>query len=256
LELIGDIARKTHEAGVLAIEAEKSRLAAEIAADTGLFSVPRVVRFDPAASHLDFERVPQLTQFSELVGRGGPEAMTIAERAGRALAIVHKRLKLDATMRIPLPARWRSEGEDDVFIHGDFTANNLCIDERSGQLVIVDWSTAAYLGNVATVGPRSFDVAWFVRHLQMSPPWDQTFSWPGRAVCDALIRAYVDEYGSPLDAATWRQQQRLIKAMARWGAAYRIIGTPKRSQPIRWLGQIVRYCVWRAYRPPAECLSG
>jgi tRNA A-37 threonylcarbamoyl transferase component Bud32 len=146
-------------------------------------------------------------------------------------------------------------GRDVVFLHGDLTSNNICIDENDMELVIVDWSASPLVGRVPTCGPRGFDVIYFVRHLHMSAPWARTLTWPADALSDRFIRAYVDSYGAPLDGDTWQRQREEISGYARQAVQKKLRRTSLLGRPGKALLQNALYRSWRAYRPPPESLS-
>lgn len=250
MEFIGEIGRKIGDATLLAVEAEKSRRAAQIGLESGLFRVPEVVNFDQDAGILEFEYVRNLITFSDMVTRALPAHEELAERAGRALARIHQQLCLDDLMRIPLPQEWTGDHEGDVFLHGDFTANNVCVDEKNMELVIVDWSAAPFVGRMATIGPGLFDVICFARHLIMGAPWAKTLKWPGTSLCDLFILGYVDDNGAPIDHAIWQRYQKEMMKFSRCTIRDRLHHTSLLSKPGKALCQLALYQAWRSYRPP------
>ena len=61
-------------------------------------------------------------------------------------------------MEKSLPGKWVTGDEARGFLHGDFTLANVCVEETTDRVVIVDWSAAPILGEAVTVGPVYFDV--------------------------------------------------------------------------------------------------
>lgn len=172
-ELRADRVVKRRPPAMIAVEAEKTRRAAEIGARTGLFRVPAVIAADPEGGTLETERIDDLVRLHEILVRGG-ETSALLESVGRALAAIHEQLELPEAMRVPLPEPWSApEAGPMVAIHGDFNTLNLFVRGGTGELVITDWETSfqAHLlrdpapHELPTIGPRYFDLAWFVASL-------------------------------------------------------------------------------------------
>ena len=255
MELVGDIARKTGDPAILAIEAEKTRRAAEIGRHSGLFRVPAVLDFDAEAGRLDCERIPDLVNFSEFALRDRDAAGEIAERAGHAIARVHATLELPDAMRIPLPAEWTFGDADPVCLHGDLTSNNVCVDRSTGGLVLVDWSAAPAVGRQATTGPRCFDVLFFVRHVLLGAPSRFAFGWPGPALCDRFVAGYVAGAGSPLSRASWAAYEAKLDDGVSEMLGRRVAVGSRLARPFKALAQRRLRASWRAYSPPAGSLA-
>jgi hypothetical protein len=198
MQFVGNVARKTGDPTALALEAEKSRRAAIIGQETGLFYVPEVIRFDPVTSTLETERIHHLQSLLDLVVQRDPQIDVLCRRAGQALANVHASLQLpDELTKLPFP----SSGEasiDNVVLHGDFNGANVCYDRRHDRLVIVDWSMAPGLPGIGTVGPRYLDIMWFVGFFFLQP-WP-SLGWRPRRWQRSTIMGYASEAGSHFDA--------------------------------------------------------
>src|SRR5690349_4972496 len=136
MQLLGEIARKHGDPAALALEAEKTSLAAAIGAETGLFRVPAVVDFDAANGVLDTVQIKGLTTFVELISARRTDLPELFERVGIALGAVHARLILPPHLKTPLTYSPDGSGVgDDVFVHGDFNGANVCYDSRSDEIV-------------------------------------------------------------------------------------------------------------------------
>jgi hypothetical protein len=172
-EVLADRVRKRRPAALIAVEAEKTARAAAIGAATGLFRVPSVLTADPALGILETECFDDLVQLHDVLLQDENADASIAA-AGRSLAAIHERLVLPASMRVSLPAPYAApELGVDVALHGDFNTLNLFLRGGNGELVITDWETSYQAhrltdpapDEVPTVGPRYFDLAWFVGSL-------------------------------------------------------------------------------------------
>jgi tRNA A-37 threonylcarbamoyl transferase component Bud32 len=257
MEFLGDIARKSGDASLLRVEAEKSRLAALVGSNSGLFRVPNILQFDEKSGTLDFERIRSLVTFSSFVSQNFADSnvVELTARAGRALARIHLDLRLNDAMQHPLPNDWMTSLAENVFIHGDLTANNICVDESDMSLVVVDWSAAPMVGRRATLGPRGFDVICFVRHLHFAAPWAKTLNWPAPSLSDCFMRSYVEEYGTPLDASTWRQHQLEMNRISTEAVEAIVQAAPISVRHAKALAQKLLLRRWLRYSPPAECLT-
>jgi aminoglycoside phosphotransferase (APT) family kinase protein len=116
------------------------------------------------------------------------------KKAGQALAVIHDKLVLPEQMKHELPAEWLACPGDNVFIHGDFAGFNLCFDESADQLVILDWSSAPLLENVATYGSKFFDIIWFVIFIFYGAPRRCFFNWDAPAMANAFLAGYAEKH--------------------------------------------------------------
>ncbi len=192
MELSGDVARKRGPADRLALEAAKTRAAASVAARSGRFHVPAVVRYDAAEGVLETERVHGFVSLMQLVLRRDPRLTAVCERVGRAVATVHAELRLADDLRIPLPARLAGEPADDCVLHGDLNGSNVGYDPDTDRVVIVDWSAAPALGEAATVGSRYFDIVWFALFFFRFRPGRALTGWSPERWAGAFLAGYAD----------------------------------------------------------------
>lgn len=193
MEFVGDIARKQGEPSLLAVEAAKVSRALEIGKNSGLFRVPRVVNFDAEAGVLEFERVRELSTLLDLAVRKDARLPGLLEKAGRALAVVHEELTLPEEMKLALPSAWMCRAGENVCIHGDFACINVCVDESSDELVILDWSAAPMVGRTPTFGGRYFDIVLFVNSLFHGVPCRKVLSWNAAGMAELFLKGYAEE---------------------------------------------------------------
>jgi len=191
MEFIGDVARKKGSGSLLATEATKTKLAAEIGRASSLFYVPQVLNFDRDKGVLELERLSGLVTLLQLAIDKDARLVELSERAGAALAVIHEQLVLPDEMKHELPPEWMDGSDKNVFIHGDFACINLCLHEPSGRLVILDWSTAPIMGRTPTFGSRYFDVLWFVGCAFRGAPGRRIFSWNAEKMADTFFKGYV-----------------------------------------------------------------
>jgi hypothetical protein len=192
MQLVGDIARKAGESSLLAVEAAKAFRAFEIGRESGLFSVPRVTKFDAEAGVLEFERLSDLVTLLDLAIHEDQRLPGLLKTTGQALAVVHKELVLPEEMKHKLPAEWMAPAGENVFIHGDFACINVCFHEPSDALVILDWSAAPRVGRTPTFGSRFFDVLLFVSSIFHGVPWQKALSWNAKEMAGIFLRGYAE----------------------------------------------------------------
>jgi len=248
MEFVGNIARKTGEPSLLAVEIAKTQKAAEIGKECGLFYVPKVVNFDAEAGIIEFEHLSGLITLFELAIRKDPRLFELLEKTGQALVAIHEKLVLPADMKINLPDEWMDDA-DNVFIHGDFTGENVCFDKSANRLVILDWSAAPLLGRRVTFGVRYFDIIWFAYYLFYCMPAKNITRWNACRMVDKFLDGYASSNAHDLSVSKFRHfmypmyqlQKRLV-----WQQAFRH-PWPKNVAFIALQAWI--YFRWRAYRP-------
>lgn len=150
------------------IEVAKLRAAAQIGLESGLFTVPRVLVAESGADSYEMERIDGLVGIRR-VDATHTRRLLLMERTGRALAAIHARLSLPVDMTIDLPKQVAGGEEGAVYLHGDFSGENVCV-LASDDLVILDWQATPKLGGQATRGTPYFDLAWFIGNLYRRPP--------------------------------------------------------------------------------------
>jgi hypothetical protein len=248
MQIVGQIIRKTGEQEALAIEAAKASRAFEIGKHCGLFYVPKIVDFDAKAGVLEFERLDGLVTLLDMAAHKDHRLFELLKKAGQALSVIHEKLVLPENMKHKLPAEWMACLGENVFIHGDFAGFNLCFDESAGRLVILDWSSAPLLGNVATYGSRFFDIIWLVIFIFYGAPRRCLFNWDAPAMADAFLAGYAERHPEifqrlsgdfkPLMRRYYRKTVRYLAKQRPWYKAARYL-----------LYQLLIYPRFACYRP-------
>lgn len=165
------------------IEREKSIAARKLSVITRAFVVPPVVAStrDSTTWTRVFDIVP-LRQ--ELSTRHRPE---LARRVGRALGLVHSRLKLPDNLRETASAPW---GSSSVPVHGDFGLKNVQYQTTTNEIVILDWATAAWLGPSVAYAHPHLDVAVFLNDLYYQRPLDPRGVQQVSEIANAFLSGY------------------------------------------------------------------
>jgi len=205
--------RKTDDAGVLEIEAEKGILAAAIGRATGLFYVPEVLQYCADQGILETEWIDGLESLNCVALQRDPKMGELCYRSGAALAAIHKHLRLPEKLKIRLPETTPTNSYAEVFVHGDYTGDNVCYDRKNDRLVIVDWSSAPLFGGKATFGPRYFDLIWFGHFFFCSRPARWMGIWGDDIWYQSLIRGYGSASCSGLSAEEFNDYRREVEPL-------------------------------------------
>lgn len=189
---------KTAAPRLMHIEVEKTRRAHQIASTCELFRVPEVLDYDELAGTAIFERIQGIAPIERTVP-WGKQYETIARDLGTSLAIIHRELALPDEFRLPLPDAFVLE-HNEVFIHGDLTVDNVCVDLARTQIVILDWQMTPLYGGHATYGTRYFDVLWFIGTMLNRPKTSFLFGNPVAPVARIFMESYFEEAGLANDS--------------------------------------------------------
>ena len=173
---------------LMRVEVEKCRRAFEIGRDCKLFRVPQVLDYDNSNGVAVFERIDGIKPIINAVSWGN-EYSALAEILGSSLAIIHEKLTLPNEMIVPLPSQLTFPGCD-VFIHGDLSVYNVCVEKHWPPIVILDWQMTSMHGGQATYGTRYFDLMWFIYNLLYRPTIRYLFGNPVSPVSRKFLEAY------------------------------------------------------------------
>jgi tRNA A-37 threonylcarbamoyl transferase component Bud32 len=188
---------KTAAPVLMRVEVEKTRKAAEIGRDCGLFRVPKILDYDENRGIAVFERL-DIKPLSKTIG-WGEQRRILAGWLGTSLAIIHREMVLPDDMCVPLPDEFVSP-HDHVFLHGDLSVDNVCVGRSWPQLAIVDWQMTGLYGGKATYGTRYFDILWFASNIINRPRVRLLFNNPVSPVMRAFMGSYFQEAKIPYTA--------------------------------------------------------
>ncbi|HEY5549513.1 MAG TPA: phosphotransferase [Coriobacteriia bacterium] len=244
-----DSFRKTGPARDIAVEAAKTVAGRAIGRETGLFCVPEVVE-GSRPGELLLERMDGLTTLCNAIEMHAEGLPSLFMQMGRGIAAVHRDLVLAEDMRIPFPGPWDPASVAvPVFVHGDLTAHNVCVQETTGRLVILDWSVAPHLGVQATYGSPYFDIALLFAHCSYAPP-SRCGRIPLAGLFDAFLAGYAYERPGALLPDAFSEAMHAIEP-----EYLRLVerAAQSRGPGRRQVFQVVhgaRLRAWRSYRPP------
>lgn len=250
MELLDDVVRKRGSAEHLAVERAKSEAARLIGESTGLFCVPKVCDLGEDHTVLEFERLKGLVTLEVLAVREDRRLPAVLARVGQSLRAVHEHLVLGDEMKALLPDEWMSAGGNDVFIHGDFTLGNVCLEPDTDRIVLIDWSTAPMLGRTPTYGSPCFDLQWFVGSTFESMPRAMAGRWNAEAMADAFLRGYGLRQDTGVLATEYDRLTPVMDVLYRARMQQRAV---RYTWPRRWLYRLFQrwiYRRWFRYRLP------
>lgn len=177
----------------LAVEVTKTGFAHEASRSSGLLRVPSLVHSTEfvmvTSAIVDSRRLRDVLA-------GGGEQQELVRRAARALAEIHawSPQGLGGTC---LPQRGGPSARE-VFIHGDYTLDNILVTTTPTTLWVVDWSTPPWLGSWATTGDARWDVAMFAMNLFLQRPGDPRWLATSTSIAKQFVREYSAASGNPL----------------------------------------------------------
>lgn len=211
LRLDGRVAEKTYFSEWEArLERIKSCSAHELAESTGTFRVPPVISSTPTST--TWQQIPGITPLRRELSRH--PRLDLAHRAGRVLATIHEGLDLPNQIRIPASGRWATDRG--VPVHGDFGLTNVQYQSDSGELVVLDWATAGWLGSPFTHAHANLDVAMFLADLYYQRPGDPLRIRDTELVASGLLSGYSEV--TTLDIVRLRSDVRHLAAKFLWRA--------------------------------------
>jgi hypothetical protein len=193
-----NVVTKTSSPERMFIEVEKTIRACEIGKRSGLFSVPAVLEYDKINGVAVFEKIDKLSPIATIL-KVSENYSSVIKQLGKALAVIHRELKLPPEMISELPGEFRSEGTD-VFLHGDFNGINVCVIPQAPFITIIDWQMTSKHGGEATYGSRYFDLLWFINYLLQMPEYYFPFKSPVNKVAELLFQSYFLEADLSYDA--------------------------------------------------------
>jgi len=205
-----DTVVKTADPERMRVEVEKTRRALEIGRQSGLFRVPEVLDYDEKEGVVVLERIRGLRPVRNGLLARGRTALELAARSARALAAIHRDLRLPEDMRVNLPPELAAPGAR-VFLHGDFNGANVCRSETEPGLVILDWQMTSRHGGRATCGTRFFDVVWFLNYLLWTPGWRHLVGDPVAPVARVFLATYFHETAAGDEAELGSYAQRFFE---------------------------------------------
>jgi hypothetical protein len=218
---------KTAAPHLMRVEVEKMRTAYRIGKTSRLFRVPEVLAHDEAKGQVTLEWIAEMQPVRRSI-LGAAQRGPLMERMGRVLATIHRELSLPAEMLVPLPPEFALPGTE-VFLHGDFSANNVHLERRHSEIVVLDWQMTSMHGGAATHGSRYFDLIWFVNCLLWTPSARYLLGDPVAPLIRPFLESYFREAELQYDA----------EALACYAARFFEAKLPLRGKHATWRTRIL-----------------
>jgi hypothetical protein len=196
-----DVLIKTGDPQLLRTEVAKNKCAYNIAEQTKLFKVPKVLDFNVARAQVEFEFIPGLKSIRDIV-ISEEMAKPLMRRIGLALAAIHKNLKLPDDMLVPLPQSYDMTGTE-VFLHGDYGFANIYVGSNDERIIILDWQATRKVDVPATYGSRYFDLMCFIYNIFYRPLGRKRYKMtvPAAPMALEFLRGYFEKSDFPYDRA-------------------------------------------------------
>lgn len=231
----GDTVIKTGNPDLMRVEVEKTKRALQISRHSGLFKIPEIIDYDATKGKVVFERIADIHGVRHAVSHG-QEYGKILERIGIALAEIHKKLELPDNMVEYLPDEFSFTGNE-VFLHGDFSVDNICVSDNDHAIIILDWQMTKVHGGNATYGTRYFDIVWFINnlftkpfHKYLSGPSvkhaaekflsgyisNSDVSWDTREFASYMMKFYTTKMAQRRKRLTWKRRFLLFPGHVSW----------------------------------------
>jgi tRNA A-37 threonylcarbamoyl transferase component Bud32 len=196
-----DTVVKTQEPAASRRERLRTLAGEKVSQQTGLFVVPKIVRFDDAAGEIVFQRL-HLAGLREALSDHS-RGLEMAGRVARVLAAIHGLMKPDEGATTTNAGEMGINPQRDVVpLHGDFGVSNVLYLPTSDRIVVIDWSNADWTGVKADRGAPEIDVAIFVRSLFHRSLLDRTPASHRHNVARHFLATYASVSPHGLDVAS------------------------------------------------------
>lgn len=156
------------------VEILMSRAAYEFSGSEAGFYCPKLHSFDKESGEMTFELLVNCKNlravFIEKAGffsskKDRDKLQEIFKRVGKSLYYIHSKLFQQKDLEkhsLPFQYVENQEINDLVFIHGDFTLNNVMYDESLDKIYFIDWSSSPFFEQPANFGSRFWDLSFFI----------------------------------------------------------------------------------------------
>ncbi len=200
------------------MELAMSREAHRISALQHRFTVPQIIRSNPEEGTISLEYYPNLRSIrsflddSEIMPR-------LVRMAAESLAYVHANLSPEKKIGLPPELDLPERPETGVFLHGDYTIENVQVDNALEKLVILDWSLTPLVNCAANWGTFYWDLGWMVKSILVMPPFRCFRNREREGLADIFIQNYMRASGHKLEPAIFgpylQRIHRIFSAKAR-----------------------------------------
>lgn len=180
------------------VEVKITQAAYDLARTSGLFCVPKIIRYERSSGLIEFERIKGYMTVGQLLARMD-DNLEVIRRAGTVLAHIHDHLRVSPDLRLPVASKWLAPDGDVVPIHGDFNTVNVGYKRETNVIVVLDWASATSLGARCTTGPRYIGLAHFIYSLLIQQANFLKSIGQLRRRTNAFLEGYQTESGKRID---------------------------------------------------------
>lgn len=192
IEFFDDKVTKRQAAELGCLEKIKTERAQAIGEATSIFRVPRILSSSIDNGSITFERLHGLQNLMEAASCHRSPAYLL-ERVGRALAAIHNQLILPEDFSAPISDLGFSLQTKPVYVHGDFSWENVLFQKEQDEVVIIDWATAPWLDKRGTLGPPFVDLGILLHGLFIRRPFAPHCISNPEALGRIFLRSYSAE---------------------------------------------------------------
>jgi tRNA A-37 threonylcarbamoyl transferase component Bud32 len=221
------------------LEFIKTKQAASIAASSSLFRVPEIISFDLSKGEIVFERLYGLKNLIEALFYHR-DPFCLLEKVGLALAIIHNKFFLPEKFSSPLPTLGIEIETNPVYVHGDFSWENVMFHPERDELVVIDWAIAPWLDRRGSFGPCFLDLGILMQGLFIRRPGaPYRLSGP-----ELLGRTFLQSYSS-----AFSQEFRISEFRKYFSALFSIYLKMRRRQigNVRYLAYLPSFLRLKAF---------
>jgi hypothetical protein len=136
----------------------------QLSVESQLFCVPPILAEDTHLGTITIAFIPGLVSLKDYLANADCGA-EMSACVGRALGLLHRELHVAPEHVVKAPPPWLGEPDEQTLVHGDFNAINLCVDNASDRLVILDWQSSPALPFWCTSATRYLDIVQLIRSL-------------------------------------------------------------------------------------------
>ena len=187
-------------------ELEMSAAAYELSKETKLFKVAAIKNHDISQRKITYEFIPEQISFRKYYNakaRFGFSKKDYIEtekqfnKIGKSLFAIHSNSSFfEPVPKRKFPSSFLSKStintDDYVYIHGDFTMNNVLISpQQNDQLYIIDWNVSPIFDFSANYAPRFWDLSFFISSLFFLSPGTFWAYKPRKKLALAFINGYL-----------------------------------------------------------------
>lgn len=209
--------------GSVYLEVVMTKAALSISEQNGTFVVPKIYSFSEEENYISFELIESAISLGDLLNISlrpftKPSryqlVLKLLYRVGKILAAIHNSgYHFNDIPKHPYPRNFFKSAAKEVYLHGDLTLKNLLYKPNSGEIVITDWSTPAFLDFQANWGPNLWDTSIMISSIFRYFPSNIFFSFSKR---NAIALRFLMGYQSQIEEKNKIDEKELDDFLSRY----------------------------------------